>query len=43
MKLKTRMEKQWNKDDGSKRRNEDVNERGREGEKLDCLCVLNLN
>ena len=22
--------------------NEDVNEKGREGEKLDCLCMLNL-
>ena len=36
------MEKQWNEDDGMKRRSEDVNKRGREGEKLGCLCVLKL-
>ena len=29
-------------DDGNKRRSEDVNKRAREGEKLDCLCVLKL-
>ena len=27
----------------TKRRNEDVNKKRREGEKLDCLCVLKLN
>ena len=36
------MEKQKNKDDGNKRRSEDVNKRGREGEIFDCLCVLKL-
>ena len=36
------MEKQWNENDGTKMMSEDVNEKGREGEKLDCLCVLKL-
>ena len=33
MKLKIRMEKQWNEVDGMKRISEDVNKKGREGEK----------
>ena len=33
MKLKIRMEKQWNEGDGTKRTSEDVNKKGREGNK----------
>ena len=42
VKLKIRMEKRWNEEDGTKRRSENVNKKEREGEKLDCLCVLKL-
>ena len=39
-KLKIRMEKQWNEDDGTKRTSEDVNKKGREGEKTRLsLCI----
>ena len=42
MKLKIRMEKQWNEDDGTKRKSEDVSKKGREGEKFDFPFVLKL-
>ena len=42
MKLKSKNKKRWNEEDGTRKKSEDVNKRGREGDKLDCLCVLKL-
>ena len=42
MKLKSKKKKRWNEEDGTRKKSEDVNKKGREGEKLDCLCALKL-
>ena len=42
MKLKSKNKKQWNEEDGMRKKSEDVNKKGREVEKFDCLCVQKL-
>ena len=42
MKLKSKNKKQWNEEDGTRKKSEDVNKKGREVEKLDCLRVQKL-
>ena len=42
MKLKSKNKKRWNGEDGTRKKSDDVNKKGREVQKIDFLCVLKL-